>query len=382
MKIVVAPGPFKGSLTSTQAAQAMAIGVKRVFPAAEVVQIPMSDGGGGTTELLVRATDGEMLTAEVTGPLGDKVNASYGILGDGVTAVVEVAAASGFSLVPADQRNPFLTTTYGTGELIRQALDQEPKRLIIGLGDSATCDGGAGCMQALGAKLLDASGQEVPVGGGHLQDIKKIDLTDFDPRLKNTEIIVACDSFSPLIGPKGSARMYGPQKGATPEMVEVLESGLQHWANLLWILFKKETQDMEGAGAAGGLGASLTTFCGAKLTPGAGVVLEYVGFEKKVEGATLCITGEGKMDEQTLYGKGASAVAGLAKKNKVPVVAVAGALDAQSGLLYEKGIDAMVSIVPGPMELKEAMANAANLIEDSTERLLNWLLLGNKISFK
>ena len=280
MKIVIAPDSFKGSLTALQVAEAMEVGLRRVFPDATIEKVPMADGGEGTVQSLVDATGGEILTAQVMDPLGNTIDAQYGVLGDGVTAVIEMAEASGLTLVPLDKRDPRVTTTYGTGELIRSALAHGCRKLIIGIGGSATNDGGAGMAQALGAKLLTASGEQIKPGGDHLATLHSIDLSELDPRITETETVVACDVNNPLTGEQGASYVYGPQKGATREMIEMLDANLAHFDKILQRDLSKSVGNVPGAGAAGGLGAGLMAFVDASLKSGIEIVTEAAPTEQ------------------------------------------------------------------------------------------------------
>ena len=379
MRIVIAPDSFKGSLTALEAANAMEEGLKRVFPKAEIVKVPMADGGEGTVQSLVDATGGRIVKKVVTGPLGDKVEAQFGILGDGRTAVIEMASASGLPLVPPDKRNPMVTTTYGTGELIKAALDMGCRRFIIGIGGSATNDGGGGMAQALGVKLLDKDGNDIPFGGGGLLKLDRIDISTLDPRIAESEIVVACDVDNPLTGPRGAARVYSPQKGATPEMVEILDKALERFAEAVKRDLGRDIKDVPGAGAAGGLGAGLMAFLNAKLQLGVDIVIEATGLEEKVKGADLVITGEGGIDSQTVYGKTPIGVAKVAKKFGIPVLAVAGGISDDASVVYEHGIDGLMSIIPRPITLDEAMAQGPKLLSDAAERIARLLVVGSKL---
>ncbi len=372
MRILLAPDSFKGSLAASGVAMSMERGVKRVFPAAEVVSIPLSDGGEGLVDSLVGASGGSLKRLEVTGPLGRAVDSFWGLMGDGRTAVIEMAAASGLPLVPEAERNPLVTTTYGTGELIRAALDSGCDRLIIGIGGSATNDGGAGMVQALGVSLSDQVGNELPFGGSHLSRLANIDTAGLDPRLTSMEILVACDVDNPLTGPRGASHIYGPQKGATEEMVKDLDAGLRHYANMLQKFLGIEVDTQPGAGAAGGLGAGLMAFLQGKLTPGIELVMDAVGLEAQLSGCDLVLTGEGKMDAQSAFGKVPVGVARLAKKHSIPVVALAGSADRGEGTdaLYREGISAYFSIVNGPMTLKDAMDNTVILVEQAAAEVV------------
>ena len=369
MRVVVAPDSYKGSVSAVGVAAALERGVLRVFPQAEVRKIPIADGGEGTVEALVTATGGQMKQERVRGPLGEVVDACWGILGDGKTAVIEMAAASGLPLVPPDRRDPRITTTYGTGELIRTALDEGLRRIIIGIGGSATNDGGTGMAQALGAKFLAADGTELPPGGGALAQLKTIDLSGLDPRLTETEITVACDVDNPLCGQRGAAAVFGPQKGATPAMVAELDAALGHFAGCARAATGRNVADLAGAGAAGGLGAGLLFFTPAKLRPGVEIVLEAVKFAEVVKDAAFVITGEGRTDFQTAYGKAPVGVAKVAKQFGVPVFCISGGLGDGADDVLAQGIDAVMSICSRPLSLEECMRDGAALIEEAAARL-------------
>jgi glycerate kinase len=369
MRVVVAPDSYKGSVSAVGVAAALERGVLRVFPQAEVRKIPIADGGEGTVEALVTATGGQMKQERVRGPLGEVVDACWGILGDGKTAVIEMAAASGLPLVPPDRRDPRITTTYGTGELIRTALDEGLRRIIIGIGGSATNDGGTGMAQALGAKFLAADGTELPPGGGALAQLKTIDLSGLDSRLTKTEITVACDVDNPLCGQRGAAAVFGPQKGATPAMVAELDAALGHFAGCARAATGRNVADLAGAGAAGGLGAGLLFFTPAKLRPGVEIVLEAVKFAEVVKDAAFVITGEGRTDFQTAYGKAPVGVAKVAKQFGVPVFCISGGLGDGADDVLAQGIDAVMSICSRPLSLDECMRDGATLIEEAAARL-------------
>lgn len=375
MKIIIAPDSFKGSLTALEVAQAISEGIRRVVLDAEIDRVPMADGGEGTVQALVDATGGQIITEKVCDPLGSQIEAEFGILGDGKTAVIEMATASGLPLVPEDKRNPMFTTTYGTGELIRAALDRGCRKLIVGIGGSATVDGGAGMAQALGAKLLDKSGHEVARGGGGLENIDSIDISQLDPRIAEADAVVACDVDNPLVGPRGGPEVYGPQKGATPEMVKELDEYLGKYADIIKRDLNIDVKDAPGAGAAGGLGAGLMAFLDAELKSGVDIVIEASGLEKHLEDADLVITGEGKIDGQTIYGKTPIGVAKAAKKFDLPVVGIGGGIGDDSSVVYENGIDALISIVSYPMSLQTAMEGARKLLADAAERVMRLLLL-------
>ena len=379
MKIVIAPDSFKGSLTALQVAEAIEVGLRRMFTDAAIEKIPMADGGEGTVQSLVDATGGQILTAQVLDPLGNSINAQYGVLGDGVTAVIEMAAASGLTLVPLDKRDPRVTTTYGTGELIRVALAHGCRKLIIGIGGSATNDGGAGMAQALGAKLLTASGEQIEPGGGSLATLNSIDLSELDPGIAETETVVACDVNNPLTGKQGASHVYGPQKGATPEMIRVLDANLVHFDKIVQRDLSKSVGNVPGAGAAGGLGAGLMAFLDASLKSGIEIVTEATQLSKRFAGADLVITGEGQINFQTVFGKTPVGVAKVAKTHNIPVIAIAGSIADNSDGVYDAGIDAMIDIVPEPMSLENAIENATTLIETAAERAGRMVTTGMKI---
>ena len=379
MKIVIAPDSFKGSLTALQVAAAIEVGLRRVFPDVAIEKVPMADGGEGTVQSLVDATAGQILTTQVLDPLGNSIEAEYGVLGDGVTAVIEMAAASGLTLVPPDKRDPRVTTTYGTGELIRAALAHGCRKLIIGIGGSATNDGGAGMAQALGAKLFNTRGDQVEPGGGSLATLNSIDLSELDPRIAKTETVVACDVNNPLTGKQGASHVYGPQKGATPEMIEVLDANLAHFDKIVQRDLSKSVGNVQGAGAAGGLGAGLMAFLNASLKSGIEIVTEATELSKRFVGADLVITGEGQINFQTVFGKTPVGVAKVAKTHNLPVIAIAGSIADNSDGVYDAGIDAMIDIVPEPMPLETAIENATTLIETAAERAGRMVATGMKI---
>jgi glycerate kinase len=370
MKIVVAPDSFKGSLTAVEVSDAIAQGVREIFPEAEIAKIPMADGGDGTVQCLVNATGGKILREKVTGPLGDEVWASYGILGDKKTAVIEMAEASGLTLVPKNKRNPLITTTYGTGQLIKAALDQGCRKMIIGIGGSATNDGGAGMVQALGVKLLDREGKEIGFGGGELKKVFRIDTKYLDNRLSETKVLIASDVSNSLCGPKGAARIYGPQKGATPEVVEELDESLAYFAEIIKRDLHKDIKDIPGAGAAGGLGASLIAFLDAELRPGIEIIIEIVKLEQAIKETDLVITGEGKIDSQTIYGKTPIGVAKIAKKYNVPVIAVAAIISDDADIVHQYGIDNLIKVSEPPMSLTEPKSKKVWLIKKSIKQFL------------
>ena len=370
MKIVVAPDSFKGSLTAIEVSDAIEQGIREIFPEAEIKKIPMADGGDGTVQCLVNATGGKILREKVTGPLGDEVLASYGILGDKRTAVIEMAEASGLTLVPENKRNPLITTTYGTGQLIKATLDQGCRKMIIGIGGSATNDGGAGMVQALGVKLLDREGREIGFGGEELKKIIRIDISYMDKRLSNTKVVVATDVTNPHCGPKGASRKYGPQKGATPEVIEELDESLAYFADVIKRDLNKDVKDIPGAGAAGGLGASLMAFLDAELRPGIEIMVEIAKLEQAIKDADLVITGEGKIDSQTIYGKAPIGVAKIAKKYNIPVIAIAAIIGDDADIVHQYGIDNLIKVSEPPMSLTETKPNKVWLIKKSIKQFL------------
>ena len=380
MKIVIAPDSFKGSLTAVEVSDAIEQGMREIFPKAEIIKIPMADGGEGTVQCLVNATGGEILKEKVTDPLGDKVLASYGILGDKKTAVIEMAEASGLTLVPENKRNPLITTTYGTGQLIKAALDQGCRKMIIGIGGSATNDGGAGMVQALGAKLLDKDGEEIGFGGGELKKVFRIDTKYLDIRLSNIKVLIASDVSNPLCGPNGASRIYGPQKGATPEIIEELDKSLAHFVKIIKRDLNKDVKDIPGAGAAGGLGASLMAFLDAELRPGIEIIIEIVKLERAIKDADLVITGEGKIDSQTIYGKAPIGVARIAKKYNIPVIAVAAIIGDDADVVHQHGIDNLIKVSEPPMSLTEPKFKKFYLIKNSIKN--SKILILNKIDKK
>ncbi|MED4040693.1 glycerate kinase [Niallia taxi] len=369
MKIVLAPDSFKESLSALQVAESIERGFKQVLSNAEYVKVPMADGGEGTVQSLVDATGGRIIKKTVTGPLGEAAEAFFGILGNEKSAVIEMAAASGLHLVPATKRNPLLTTTRGTGELIAAALEYNVNHIIIGIGGSATNDGGAGMARALGARFLNSNGQEITEGGGALSDLAAIDLSSLDSRLAHVKIEVACDVDNPLIGPKGASAIFGPQKGATPEIVNQLDENLAHFAEIIEKDLGVKIADVPGAGAAGGLGGGLLAFMQAELSRGVDIVMEAAKLSDIIAGADLVITGEGKIDGQTIFGKTPIGVAKTAKKHGVPVIGIAGNVAGDSDAVHEYGIDAIFSIVPGAVSLQEAFLHADKFVERTARNI-------------
>ena len=373
MKIVLAPQTFKGSISALDAARAMRDGVLRALPDAETVLVPVADGGDGTLETLVEGSGGEIRSVSVTGPLGERRDAEWGAMGDGATAVIEMARTSGLALVPPDALDPMNATTYGLGEAIRAALDAGFRNFIVGIGGSATNDAGAGMAQALGASLTDSDGAPLPYGGAALANLARIGLDALDPRIADSAFMVACDVTNPLTGPEGASAIYGPQKGATPAMVAELDAALVNLAQVARADLGVDVERLQGAGAAGGLGGGMVAFLNAELRAGVDIALDIVGIDAALEGADLVIVGEGALDYQTVYNKAPVGVARRAAKLGVPAIAIAGTLGDGYEAVYEHGITAAAPIVSGPMTLEEASANAAELIADATARALRMM---------
>ena len=362
-RVVVAPDSFKGSLSAVRAAEAMERGVLAAWGDAQVLKIPIADGGEGTVEALVGATGGRFETRTVRGPLGQPVDARWGVLGDGRTAVIEMAAASGITLVPRDRRDPRVATTFGTGQLLRAALDAGFRRIVVGIGGSATNDGGAGMARALGVRFIDGRGEPLPEGGAALARLVSVELSAVDPRLAGTEILVACDVDNPLTGPRGASAVYGPQKGATPAVVAELDAALERYARVAREATGRDVASLPGAGAAGGLGAGLLFFTPARLVPGIDLVLDSTRFDDHVRGAALVIVGEGRTDHQTAMGKAPVGVARVAMRHGVPVLLVSGSLGPGAEEVLAHGVGRLVQAAPPGMPIEEAMTRAAELLE-------------------
>ncbi len=368
MKIVIAPQEFKESLSGIEIARAMQEGVCRVWPDAETELVPVADGGDGTLQSLVDASGGEIMSATVDDPLGRPIDAIWGALGDGQTAVIEMARSSGLAILMPEERNPLITTTYGVGQLMLRALDAGYRHLIIGIGGSATNDGGAGMAQALGARLLDTDGNELAPGGGALTTLARIDVSGLDERLSETTIDVACDVNNPLCGETGASAIFGPQKGADPETVKYLDAALHRFGGMLNRDLGKDVMMVPGAGAAGGLGAGLMAFTNARLRPGADIVIDALDLDARLEGASLVIVGEGQTDRSTIFHKAPVAVAQRAKAQGIPVITVSGSLGDGYELVHEHGIDAAFSILDCCMTLEDAMSDTAKLVTKATEQ--------------
>lgn len=381
MKVVICPDSFKGSLSSIEVAQAVARGLARSIPVGdlETVLIPVADGGEGTVDALLLAAGGDKHYLKVHDPLMREIEACYGLLADGQTAVVEMAAASGLYLLSEDERNTMLTSTYGTGELILEAIRAGVSKIVIGIGGSATNDGGAGSMSALGARFLDGSGRDLPPGGAALALLDRIDMSGFIRLPDQIKIEVACDVTNPLCGSQGASAVYGPQKGATPRTVDELDSALANFARVIKQDLGKEIIDLPGAGAAGGLGAGLSAFLNAQLRSVIDIVLDSARFDEHIQDAALVITGEGQIDAQTANGKTIAGILKRAIKANVPVVAIAGSLSDHLGPLYDMGLTAAFGITSGPMTLDYAMENAACLIEGVCESIMRLFVAGRRL---
>lgn len=378
MKIVIAPDSYKESLSALEVATAIEAGFQEIYPDAEYVKLPVADGGEGTVEAMVAATQGHLVQVTVTGPLGEPVQAFYGLSGDERCAFIEMAAASGLESVPVASRNPLITTTWGTGELIHHALDAGVQQIIIGIGGSATNDGGAGMVQALGAKLLTQDNQQIAAGGGALEQLARIDLSGLDSRLADCRIDVACDVTNPLTGPEGATAVFGPQKGATAEMIVRLDRALAHFAQIIQRDLNVDVLQLEGGGAAGGMGAALYAFCGARLRPGIEIVTDALHLAELVADADLVITGEGRIDSQTIHGKVPVGVAKVAQRYNVPVIAIAGSLTADVGVVHQHGLDAVFSVIYSVCTLEEALANAADNVRMTARNVAAVLKLGQQ----
>ena len=378
-KVVIAPDSFKESLSALGVADAIEWGFRQIYPQAHYVKLPMADGGEGTVESMVAATGGEIVQVTVTGPLGEPVQGFYGLLGDGETAVIEMAAASGLHLAPPGRRDPRITTSYGTGELIRHALDQGIRHLILGIGGSATVDGGVGMVQALGGRFYRPDGKALPWGGGELATLSGVDLGTLDARLRQCRIEVACDVDNPLVGPRGAAAVFGPQKGATAAMVAQLEQGLTQYAEVIRQSTGRDVRHVAGGGAAGGMGIACQVFLGATLKPGIEIVMAALGLEQALTEADLLVTGEGRIDSQTLGGKALSGVARLARARGLPVIALAGVVEEGAEALHAQGIDAMFSILPRLSALEIALSQGELNLQRSAANVARAMRIGRRL---
>ena len=379
MKIVIAPDSYKESLSALEVANAIEQGFREIWPDADYVKLPVADGGEGTVEAMVEATTGRIAEVDVTGPLGEPVTAFYGLSGDARTAFIEMAAASGLEQVPVTLRDPLKTTSWGTGELIRHALDVGVDHIIIGLGGSATNDGGAGMVQALGAKLLDAQQNEIGKGGAALDALARIDISHLDPRLAACRIEVACDVTNPLTGKEGASAVFGPQKGATAETIDRLDTALAHYAQIIARDLKVDVLELAGGGAAGGMGAALYAFCGAQLRRGIEIVTDALQLDAYVADADLVITGEGRIDSQTIHGKVPVGVAKVAKRYNKPVIGIAGSLTADVGIVHEHGLDAVFSVIYTICTLDDALKNAAENVRMTARNVAATLKMGQTL---
>ncbi|AYD39529.1 glycerate kinase [Clostridium fermenticellae] len=378
--ILLAPDSFKESMTAKEVCIAMEKGIKKVDSEINCIQVPMADGGEGTMQSLIDATNGKIYSIKVVGPISNEVEAQYGILGNGQVGVIEMASASGIHLVSKEKRNPLITTTYGTGQLIKACLDKGVKKILIGIGGSATNDGGVGAIQALGAKFLDEQGKEIGFGGCELGKLKRIDLSNLDERLSKVEIEVACDVNNPLCGKNGASNIFGPQKGALKEMIILLDKNLKHYADIIKEQYGKDIVNIPGAGAAGGLGAGLVAFLDGKLEKGIDLVIKYSRLEEKIKFCDTVFTGEGSIDYQTKFGKTPIGVARLAKKYNKPVIALAGNVGNNIGDLYENAIDSIFGIMGGVNSLEEALRNGKENIERTSENIMRLIRCSSKYS--
>ncbi len=372
MHFIAAPDKFKGSMTAPEAAEAITKGIKSVRPDLEVLQFPLSDGGEGLVQALTGGGKGRIINTSVTDPLGRLVEAQFGIMAAGNTAVIEMASASGLALLTEKEKNPALATTHGTGELVRAALDRGCRKIIIGIGGSATNDGGAGMARALGIELLDSTGRMLENGGLALQRLHRIDRSGLDPRLQEVEILVACDVDNPLTGPAGASHVYGPQKGATPVLAAQLDSALAHYAAVIKKDLNLEVENIPGAGAAGGLGAGLLAFLRATLHPGIELVLSALDIEKHLDGCRLLFTGEGKLDAQTTRGKAPVGIARKAGLYNVPVVALAGSIEGDMSIFHREGISACFALADGPLSVEESIERGPLLLAAKTAELVRF----------
>lgn len=370
MRIVICPDSFKECLSAIQVSNAISQGIKRIFPEANLISIPMADGGEGTVQTLVSATKGHHIPTPSVDALNRSIQSFYGVLGDQTTAVIEMAAASGIELLTPDERNPLITSTFGTGLLIKAALDAGYTQLVVAIGGSATNDGGAGMAQALGYGLYDAAGSPLPLGGGSLHRLHTVDSSNVHPLLSKAEITVACDVTNPLLGPLGATYVFGPQKGATPEMLDTLEANLQHFSNVINRDLKIQVSDIPGGGAAGGLGAGLLAFCHAHMASGFEIISQLTHLEEHISQASLVFTAEGKIDAQTAHGKTISGVARLARRYGIPVIAIAGMVTGNLTELYDQGLTSAFVLADRPMSLEESKARASELLADRAEQIM------------
>jgi glycerate kinase len=379
MKIVIAPDSYKESLSAMEVATEIEAGFREIFPDAEYLKVPVADGGEGTVQAMIEATGGRRVERAVSGPLGEPVQAFYGLTGGDPVAVIEMAAASGLELVPPEQRNPLITTSYGTGELIRAALDAGARRFVLGVGGSATNDGGAGMLQALGVRLLDAQGAGLGPGGGELARLARIDVAQLDPRIHDSVFDVACDVTNPLVGPRGASAVFGPQKGASPEVVRQLDDNLRHYAQVIERDLGRDVADVPGVGAGGGIAAAMLVFLDGRLRPGSEIVTDAIGLDAAVRDADLVVTGEGRIDSQTVNGKTPVGVARVAQRHGKPVIGIGGGLARDAGAVHGHGIDAIFSAVSRPCTVREAMDEAAFNLRSAARNIAATLKLGAQV---
>ena len=378
-KFVLAPDSFKESLSALEVCQAMEKGIKKVFPKAEIISMPMADGGEGTTDALIDATGGRRVYKKVQGSFANtNVEAYFGILGNSNTAVIEMAKANGLELVALEDRNPLITSTYGTGQLIKAAMDEGVDKIIIGIGGSATNDGGSGMARALGARFLNKDQEEIPLGGAFLKEVRTIDMSDFDPRVDEIEILIATDVTNPLTGNNGASYVFGPQKGATEEMVKILDENLKHYAEIVHNDLGKDVENKPGAGAAGGLGAGLLAFTNAKMQLGIELVAQTIYLEDKIKETDYVFTGEGGMDYQTKFGKAPYGVCKIAKKYKKPCFALAGYIGDGADVLYEEGMTAIFGVLSQAQSLSDALADGAKNVERTSENITRVLAMNEQ----
>ncbi len=377
MKIVIAPDSFKESLSALQVADAIEAGMREIWPDATYVKVPVADGGEGTVQAMIDATGGRRVAVRVTGPLGQAVDAFYGVTGD--LAVIEMAAASGLEGVPPDLRDPRTATSRGTGELILSALDAGARHFVLGVGGSATNDGGAGMLQALGVRLLDAGGKDIGPGGAALARLDRIDVSGLDPRVREAGFRIACDVDNPLVGPRGASAVFGPQKGATPAMVAQLDAALAHYAEVIRRDLGQDIAQCPGAGAGGGIAAAMVVFLEGALRPGVEIVMEAVGLDAAVRDADLVVTGEGRIDGQTVHGKTPMGVAQVARRHGKPVVAIGGSLAADADAVHAHGIEVVAAAVARPCSVAEALAAGADNLRRAARNLAAALALGGRL---
>ena len=368
-KVIIAPDSFKESLTALEVAEAVESGFTKIFPDWEYIKVPMADGGEGTVQSLVDALDGFMKEIEVLNPICKKIQASYGLSRDGKQAIIEMATSSGLELIKSADRNVMQATSWGLGDLIHDALEEKVEKILIGIGGSATNDGGAGMIQSLGGKLLDRDGKQIPYGGEGLGELQSIDLSELDERLYDVEIEVACDVTNPFTGPDGATYVYGPQKGADEEQVEQLENNLKHFAEIIRTQLDIDIENEPGAGAAGGVGGALLALFGAELRSGGELIIEWLDLENTLRDADLVITGEGGMNHQTAYGKTPVVVGKLAKKHQIPVIALVGSISEGFEEVYVNGIDAVFSIITEVGDIEEVLETAFSNVEQTAENV-------------